>query len=241
MVSGRYKADGSLEDHGRLSVREKRWRIEVPWELSTERRRFSIAHEIGHILLFDAVAENPQLVQQLRGRELWARVERLCNIGAANLLMPAATYRAAVDPLLPPNRRTISAMAARFQVSLSAVARRIAEVQPEWSVIFWELAMTHPKGAAWRTAGLQHRGGTSFLPSGMSSSRLQPDIVSQAAVAGEASAQNVLADLPGVGIMEDAWALHIPRARNELIEIEGGKNLGQPERVLVFYRSPTKR
>lgn len=76
VVPGKRKVNGKLEDHGRLSVRERRWRIEVPLEMSTERRRFSIAHEIGHILLFDAVAEHPHLVQQLRSQDLWMRVSR---------------------------------------------------------------------------------------------------------------------------------------------------------------------
>lgn len=237
IVPGNRKVDGSLEDHGRLSVREQRWRIEVPREISVERRRFSIAHEIGHILLFDAVAENPQLVQQLRSGVLWSRVERLCNIGAAHLLMPSRPYGFAADVLMPPTRQTVALLASKFQVSLAAAARRIAEVRPEWSVIFWELSTNHPRGAAWRTANLQHRGGQEFLPAGMSSARLQPDIVTRAAADGEATADRVLADLPGVGIMEDARALHIPRARNELIEVEGGIHRSQPERVLVFYRA----
>lgn len=236
-ISGNRKHDGSLEDHGRLSVREQRWRIEVPWEISVERRRFSIAHEIGHILLFDAVAQNPQHVQQLRSGELWAKVERLCNIGAAHLLMPSRPFGFAADVLMPPSRKTVAMLASKYQVSLAAAARRIAEVCPDWSVIFWELSTTHPRGAAWRTAKLQHRAGHTFLPAGMSSRRLQPDIVTTAATEGEAFADRVLADLPGVGIMEDARALHIPRARNELVEVEGGFPRRQPERVLVFYRT----
>lgn len=238
IVPGKRKPDGALEDHGRLSVRERRWRIEVPLEISLERRRFSIAHEIGHILLFDAVAEHPQLVQQLRSEKLWTRVERLCNIGAANLLMPTQTYASAVDFLLPPTRTTVAVLASKFQVSLAAAARRIAEVRPEWSVMFWEFSTDHPRGAAWRTANLQHRAGQEFLPPGMSSSRLRPDIVARAAEEGEATAEQVVANLPGVGIMEDARALHIPRARDELVEIEGSSVKRQPERILLFYRRP---
>jgi hypothetical protein len=77
-----------------------------------------------------------------------------------------------------------------------------------------------------------------FLPAGLSSSRLQPDIVALAAQVGEASSGEVLADLPGVGRMEDARAWHVPRTRNELFQVDGDSGTLLAERVFLFYRSP---
>ncbi|KQR19142.1 hypothetical protein ASF79_15850 [Agreia sp. Leaf335] len=235
---GRRGSPGSaLQEHGRLSVRENRWVVEVPVETTAERRRFSIAHEIGHILLFDAAADNPDLVAQLRSPVLWKRVERLCNIGAAHLLMPTAVFTAAVMELLPPDRDNVEMLASRFWVSLPAAARRIAEVQNDWSVIFWEHSLKHPRGPAWRTASSQHQVGPAFLPKGLSSSRLRPDIVEDAAREGYSQAPIVLADLPGLERMNCARAWRVRSSRPELLSSDEGLSARQKERVFMFFKS----
>ncbi|AOX45310.1 hypothetical protein BJP65_05435 [Microbacterium sp. BH-3-3-3] len=237
VMPGTRGVGGALADHGKLSVRDGRWHIRVPKEISPERRRFSVAHEIGHILLFTAVAEYPALLRELRSEQLFGRVERLCNIGAAHVLMPTNSYTAAFDEFAPLNRSALDALATRFHVSLEAAARRITEVKPEWSVMFWSLSATHPRGVAWRTANQQPREGRAFLPSGLSSSRLQPDVVAEAAREGEANADKVLADLPGVARMDNVVAWHLPRGRHELVDVEHGSGERQNDRVFVFYRT----
>ncbi|WES64098.1 ImmA/IrrE family metallo-endopeptidase [Microbacter sp. GSS18] len=239
VAPGQRRADGSLADHGQLTVRESRWHIRVPKELSIERRRFSVAHEIGHILLFSAVADQPTLVRQLRGKATFADVERLCNLGAAHVLMPTGVVAETLRTLLPPTGKSVEALATRFRVSLEAAARRIVEVSPEWSVIFWELSTTHPRGQAWRTSGQHQRDDAPYLPPGQSSSRrLQPDVVAEAALRGEASAAKVLANLEGVvATMRDVSAWYVPRARHELLEVADDRARHREERVFLFYKA----
>lgn len=220
--------------HGRLTVRNDRWFIETPVRLNAERRRFSIAHEVGHILLFDSVVQNPALIRELRSAAVWKRVERLCNIGAAHLLMPTATFRAALDTALPPTRERVEALALQFRVSLAAAARRIPEVHPDWSLIVWQYDTTHRRGAAWRTTVASQTAGQQFLPEGLSSGRLTPDVVEEAAGAGSATSRRVLADVPGVSRMEDVTAWLARGSRPELVESE---DLRQRDRVFLFYRS----
>lgn len=220
--------------HGRLTVKNDRWFIETPVRLKAERRRFSIAHEVGHILLFDSVVHDPALVRQLRSAAVWKRVERLCNIGAAHLLMPTTTFRAAVDSALPPTQENVEALALQFRVSLQAAARRIAEVHPDWSLILWQYNTEHRRGPAWRTTVASQTAGQQFLPDGMSSSRLRPDVVEEAAAAGSAASRTVLADMPGVRTMEDVTAWLARGARPELVESD---DLRQRDRVFLFYRS----
>lgn len=223
-----------LTNHGQLTVRGGRWHIAVPLRMRHERRRFSVAHEIGHILLFDAVADAPELVRQLRSRELYDRIEPLCNLAAAHLLMPEAPFSEALEAAMPPSKESIEMLAAKFNVSLEALARRITEVRPDWFIMFWEYSTTHPKGPAWRTAQQPKREGVPFQPEGMSSARLSPDIVLDAAMAGAAQAEDVLADLPSVGRMNDVRAWLVPRVSRELVEV--GDRTEQNERVFVFYR-----
>jgi len=220
--------------HGRLTVKNERWLIETPVRLKAERRRFSVAHEVGHILLFDAVADDPALVQELRSASVWKRIERLCNICAAHLLMPTSTFRAAVDGALPPTQESVESLALQFHVSLEAAARRIPEVHPEWSLIFWQYSTQHRRGPAWRTTVASQAEGREFLPDGLSSSRLAPDVVVQAAADGRASSRTVLADMPGVRRMEDVTAWFVRGSRLELVESDDAR---QRDRVFLFYRS----
>jgi len=234
---GARKPDGTLEDHGRLSVRNKRWHITVPFEMSAERRRFSIAHEVGHILLYEAVAAHPAEVQELRSRPLWRQIEQLCNQGAAAILMPAESFQRAAEKAMPPTATAVEALAKRFRVSLEAAARRIAELVPDWSVMFWEHRSDHRRGPAWRTARHQHRGAGPFLPHGLSSGRLKPDVVREAGENGLSMARVVVADLPGAGTMVDAYAWLVRTSRPELPDFDSSiQPARHPDRVFMFYR-----
>lgn len=93
------------------------------------RIRFSIAHEIIHTFF-----QNTEGVYHLRtaDRRLWAHspeardLERLCDLGAAELLMPMPIFRRAV---IESGLRAsaVPEIAARFEVSLEAAAVRMVE------------------------------------------------------------------------------------------------------------------
>lgn len=228
--------NNDLTEHGQLTVVDGRWHVRVPLQMSGERRRFSVAHELGHILLFTAVADHPDLVKQLRSQELFTRVERLCNIGAAHILMPTVPFLAALNEQGTPDRHTVETLASHFHVSLETAARRVTEVAPEWSLVIWEYSTQHRKGPAWRIAKQPQRAGAVFVPDGMSSGRLEPDIVTTAARDGDARAAHVSADIPGVATMEDVRAWHVVSLRKTLVDI--GDERPQYERVFVFYKQP---
>lgn len=240
-IMGGGRRSDQLGAHGELTVKDGRWHIRVPRELQKVRQRFSIAHEIGHILLFTAVAKDPRLIRELRSEVLYPTVERLCDAGAAQLLMPTTVFADAVANFGRPARAMVEDLAARFNVSLEAAARRVTEVLAEWSVMFWEMSTTHPRGAAWRTSKQQQqRPGAPFLPSGLSSSRLTPDIVEEAAASGDASAVNVVASLPGVDRMVNASAWYVPRGRQELVGVDDRWIPRQSERVFLFFQDPQR-
>jgi hypothetical protein len=86
-------------------------------DLSLPRRRFTIAHELAHAIIDQTGPNAPRT-----GKEL----ERLCDLIAVELLMPADIFRAHLPQEL--HIGEIFALAKRFQTSLSATARRCAEL-----------------------------------------------------------------------------------------------------------------
>ena len=87
---------------------------------SVVRRRFTIAHELAHVL-FESSGPRPPRV----GAEL----ERLCDMLAAEILMPRATF----EPVMNQSAIDASAvrrLASRFDTSLTATVYRCAELRP---------------------------------------------------------------------------------------------------------------
>lgn len=124
-VCGKLKIEEIVDDDDTPVVGELRrddgvLRIVCATGQSIVRRRFTIAHELGHALVESSGARAPRV-----GREL----ERLCDMVAAELLMPRAVFDAtlgqgAVDG--PSIRR----LAREFQTSLTSTALRCVELRP---------------------------------------------------------------------------------------------------------------
>jgi IrrE N-terminal-like domain len=91
------------------------------------RQRFSLAHELGHVLV-DARG----LHSDLSCRD--AEVERLCDRLAAELLLPRSLFkqRAGMTPL-----QHAMQVADRCCASRTAAARRLVDLDPELVLIAW--------------------------------------------------------------------------------------------------------
>jgi hypothetical protein len=106
------------------------------------RTRFTIAHEIVHALIF-RMLDDTELIQSLDETSgATAEVERVCNVGAAELLMPSPMMRRAVDEygLYPEGLRSLYE---DFAVSQSSLIWRIASLRPSSSVIEWKKYKRH--------------------------------------------------------------------------------------------------
>ncbi len=90
-----------------------------------ERQRFSIAHEVAHILLSTGCNDI-----KFRGLVAQAAEESICNELAAELLMPRDKFKRLASSYLW-SVTSINKLATQFQVSLQASARRLAELAPE--------------------------------------------------------------------------------------------------------------
>lgn len=102
------------------------------------RRRFSIAHELGHFLIpahlpttgrgFECSAQD-LTVAWSREQSRTRRMEAEANSFAALLLMPPVLLREMVRAERNPDLATVSAIAERFAVSIEAAARAYVEQQ----------------------------------------------------------------------------------------------------------------
>lgn len=118
--------------HGNGTLRMTSQGLEIwlsPDKQHWRRGRFTIAHEIAHVLLMTAI-------QDILPSD-HAAIEQLCNLGAAELLMPA---RAVQDVLveLGFNPAALRAMYDLFLVSYDALLFRIAELLPSSAILRWQ-------------------------------------------------------------------------------------------------------
>jgi hypothetical protein len=115
--------EADLIEDGRLIYSPGNARIYVRRGLSMERQRFTIAHELAHLLLLNPGTEG--IVRRTRPQA--DGEERLCDDIAAALLLPrdwiVERYR-----YRPQNLSTIRHLAKQTETSLSAVTARLQEV-----------------------------------------------------------------------------------------------------------------
>lgn len=131
------KADGLIfeTEAGTFTVRVNR-------RHSAARRRFTCAHEIGHTFFFELEPSRAERLHyedaKLGGVSGSADVESLCNVAAAEILMPYGQ----ITPLVRDfgvGATALSRVSATFRVSLQAAARRIVQVSHiRLAVVMWQ-------------------------------------------------------------------------------------------------------
>ncbi len=130
--------NGLIED-GRLEQTRGRVRVLLSNRSTPERQRFTLAHEIGHLLLADP--KRDLIARRMKSGD---DVERFCDHFAAALLLP----RAAVEEFgaRPKTLSNVRRLAAQAETSLAAATVRLNEVA-DWrcSLLHWRRA-----DAGWR-------------------------------------------------------------------------------------------
>lgn len=177
------KAIASLEvgSGGQLQIRvhesnntgelRRRWR----------RLRFSLAHELGHAIIYRALGDDPALIASLdQAEDGYARLERVCDIAAQELLMPAPVVRQSLRQadLSPSNLLHLYDL---FLVSRDVLVRRVAEFIPFGGVTRWRrFSRTSQEPVCFRVwSGSQYAPEESrpWLPRGCTLSHLDPPII----------------------------------------------------------------
>lgn len=93
---------------------------------ATVRRRFSLAHEFCHTLFFDVNKAKPE---KIRGVPNGDNAERLCNKGAALLVVPTQLLEFELRRVEGGiNSRTVTSLSQKFAVSAEVMIRRLQDV-----------------------------------------------------------------------------------------------------------------
>lgn len=118
-----------LPGDGRIIREESGYLIEINSTRTPSRMTFTLAHEIGHtfFLPFD---ERHRVAREDISTEAYRRdneEEFLCDLAAAELLMPTRPFLDRVC-VLGPSPRAILSLARTFETSLLSTVRRFAEI-----------------------------------------------------------------------------------------------------------------
>lgn len=180
----RARVERSTDLRGKLQgVLERRdigYVIRIDGRQHWRRSRFTIAHELGHILLIESLAGNNEALQGIFDPQYWGDVEELCNLAADELLMPMDdmwTYLYP-DTLQMFKTETLSALYNRYLVSYSALFKRLLDAQVD-AVMLWRRAPELETNVEWRLYKVFHKS-EHFIPSGISAERhLYPNPLSE--------------------------------------------------------------
>lgn len=90
------------------------------------RQRFSLAHEISHILFYES---RDGAMKPRRNSPKGDQLERACHKGARYLLVPKSLLKKELRGLAEVDTETITRLARRFNVSFEVMLRRLANVE----------------------------------------------------------------------------------------------------------------
>lgn len=181
-----------LAPRGRLQAARDGWKIHVPYDTPWRVGRFTVAHELAHILLFDAVSADRGLIAELRtSQKLWRPVEDLCDRGAAELLVPSNDLEQMLDRALPESKGEALRLYDRYMVSPAVFMRRICDLSDDRSYTAWDYSPHGSKPADWRVSGVYTKLRTGrYIPNHLSAkNRLAPNVIEAAAQTGFAFAE----------------------------------------------------
>jgi Zn-dependent peptidase ImmA (M78 family) len=116
-------ATEAILDARTRSDAEGRFTIDFNPQRPAARMRFSIAHEIGHTLLEDCAAATRNRATHEEMKEDDWQLELLCNMAAAEILMPFGTFQE--DLSVRPSAGLVLDLRRKYLVSCEAIVNRL--------------------------------------------------------------------------------------------------------------------
>jgi Zn-dependent peptidase ImmA (M78 family) len=133
VIRARCKIVDDLDDEeaGQTTVIAGRHCIFVNGRHSPERQRFTVLHEVGHIVLGLPSGHEPKIgMQALYSYAVRPKEEILCDVFAAECLLPADFFKPDLDQSSV-GFDSVAYLAARYQASLTSTGSRFAFLHDE--------------------------------------------------------------------------------------------------------------
>ena len=109
--------------------------VQLKEPVSQTRKRFTLAHEIGHTLFYSCDGSWPQHQINRTSRQEYVAEERICDLFAMALLMPASRLRQKMPVLsaipLPYLIHNLQEIAGQFNVSILPLISRLHQIRPQ--------------------------------------------------------------------------------------------------------------
>lgn len=125
------KSNNSLQKDALLFIKNDHFTIEFKNSHNWRRQRFTIAHEIFHVVLFDIFSN----IIDFNQTDL-KKVEYICNLGASEILVPKS---ALIEDLKNQkiSMNLINQMVEKYKVSRPVILRKINQTYPNKSIYIW--------------------------------------------------------------------------------------------------------
>lgn len=166
-----------------LHRRDEGWVIQAPPanERVWRRQRFTVAHELAHLILLRDLGDHPEELSRLGAPDALPRVERLCDTAAAELLLPpdAMAGAMAAHGL---HEHGLVALYDLFRVSWTALLIRIGELLDGCAVTLWRrwARPDRTERQALRVVSVKGTAGGPWLPEGLTARYLSGSLVDDA-------------------------------------------------------------
>jgi len=132
-------SNNSLEKDALLFIKNSQYTIEFKNSQNWRRQRFTIAHEIFHVVLFDLFGD----IIDFNKVDL-KRIEYICNLGASEILVPKWSIKKDTENSQI-SMSIINTMIEKYKVSYSVIFRKLNSLSPETSIYIWKKYARKPE------------------------------------------------------------------------------------------------
>jgi IrrE N-terminal-like domain len=129
--------ENEISCDGVLALAGTRFVIQVRRNTTSERKNFTVCHELGHVEMLRRATDNlSELRSLMDARTRLNEEEMLSNFFAANLLMPRKDFVDRASQLVP-SLDSLFQLARTYRTSVASTARRITELGVWKCHFFW--------------------------------------------------------------------------------------------------------
>ena len=131
--------NNSIDNDALLFIKNNHYTIEFRDSLNWRRQRFTIAHEIFHVVLFDLFSN----VIDFNRVDL-KKIEYICNLGASEILVPKWSIEKEIENNQI-SMNLINNLVEKYKVSYSVIFRKLNYLFPEISIYIWKKYARKPE------------------------------------------------------------------------------------------------